>query len=108
MIAGDLGKPLSSLRVDGGLTRSRALMQAVADLTQLPVELYPSAHATALGAAALARMARQPGLALSHAVLDWTPSTTLRAALDTGPGRQLPPAVARHRDRQPCPRKESR
>jgi glycerol kinase len=51
-------------------------MQAVADLTQLPVELYPSAHATALGAAALARMARQPGLALSQAVLDWTPATS--------------------------------
>ena len=65
MITPDLGQPLSSLRVDGGLTRSRLLMQAVADLTQLPVGLYPSAHATALGAAALGRMAQDPDLALA-------------------------------------------
>jgi len=78
VIATDLGEPLRSLRVDGGLTRSRRLMQAVADLTQLPVELYPSPHATALGAAALARMARQPGLTLSEAVLDWTAVTSYR------------------------------
>ena len=32
-LAADLGEPLASLRVDGGLTRSRVLMQAVADLT---------------------------------------------------------------------------
>ena len=103
VIGGDLGKPLRSLRVDGGLTRSRTLMQAVANLTQLPVELYPSAHATALGAAALARMARQPGLALSRAVLDWTLYHQLPAALDTGPGGQLPPAVARDRHRHHAP-----
>jgi sugar (pentulose or hexulose) kinase len=48
-------------------------MQAVADLTQLPVELYPSPDATALGAAALGRLAGQPGLALEQAVPDWTP-----------------------------------
>src|SRR5438309_3870858 len=32
VITPDLGQALSSLRVDGGLTRSRLLMQAVADL----------------------------------------------------------------------------
>jgi glycerol kinase len=52
----DLGRPLSSLRVDGGLTRSRLLMQAQADLLQVPVLLYRSADATALGVAALARL----------------------------------------------------
>jgi glycerol kinase len=75
-IASDLGEPLRSLRVDGGLTRSRTLMQAVANLTQLPVELYPSAHATAMGAAALARMAQQPSLSLSQATLDWAPASS--------------------------------
>jgi glycerol kinase len=74
VITSDLGRPLQSLRVDGGLTRSRALMRAVANLTQLPVELYPSAHATALGAAALARMAGDPALDLPDAILDWTPA----------------------------------
>ena len=41
-IEGDLSAPLSTLRVDGGLTRSRRLMQATADLTQIPIEVYPS------------------------------------------------------------------
>ena len=54
--AADLGRPLSSLRVDGGLTRSRLLMQAQADLLQVPVLICRSADATALGVAALARL----------------------------------------------------
>ena len=52
----DLGHPLSSLRVDGGLTRSRLLMQAQADLLQVPVVICRSPDATALGVAALARL----------------------------------------------------
>jgi len=76
VIGTDLGQPLASLRVDGGLTRSRALMQAVADLTQLPISLYPSPHATALGAAALGRLSLDPELELQHAVLDWRPQAS--------------------------------
>jgi len=72
----DLGRPLERLRVDGGLTRSRVLMQAVADLTRIPVDVYPSQHATPLGAAALARCAVDPGLALADAVIPWAPSET--------------------------------
>ncbi len=57
----DLGAPLTRLRVDGGLTRSHALLQVQADLLQCPVEVYPSPHATALGAAAFAAIgAGQP------------------------------------------------
>jgi glycerol kinase len=52
----DLGRPLASLRVDGGLTASRLLMQAQADLLQVPVILARSPDATALGVAALARL----------------------------------------------------
>jgi len=47
---------LTSLRVDGGLTRSRLLVQAQADLLQVPVLVYRSSDATALGVAALARL----------------------------------------------------
>jgi glycerol kinase len=54
--ADDLGGPLVELRVDGGLTRSRFLMQHQADLLQVPVEVFASPHATALGVAALARL----------------------------------------------------
>ncbi len=59
--AADLGGPLTSLRVDGGLTRSRVLLQAQADLLQVPVRASRTPDATALGVAALA------GLALGEA-----------------------------------------
>jgi len=59
----DLGRPLTGLRADGGLTRSRLLMQTQADLLQIPVDVCPSLHATALGVAALARIGS--GLAAS-------------------------------------------
>jgi glycerol kinase len=52
----DLGAPLRTLRADGGLTRSRLLMQAQADLLQVPVEICRTPDATALGVAALARL----------------------------------------------------
>jgi glycerol kinase len=55
-VAGDLGGPLTALRADGGLTRSRLLLQAQADLLQVPVEVCRAADATALGVAALARI----------------------------------------------------
>ena len=75
-VEGDLGAPLTRLRVDGGLTRSRRLMQATADLTQIPLDVYPSSHATALGAAACARLSLNPDLSLEDAVADWEPATT--------------------------------
>lgn len=75
-MAADLGQPLQRLRVDGGLTQSRVLMQAVADLMRIPVDVYPSQHATPLGAAALARCATNPGLALEDAIIQWSPSQT--------------------------------
>ncbi|WP_256863178.1 FGGY-family carbohydrate kinase [Microbispora sp. GKU 823] len=79
-------------------------MQAQADLLQAPVDVYPSPHATALGAAALARLAVTPSLAVADAVPAWAPATTyeprwpaeraeefmtrwrrgVRAAIDTG------------------------
>jgi glycerol kinase len=70
----DLGQPLTRLRVDGGLTQCKTLMQSVADLMQIEIEIYPNAHATPLGAAALARMALDPGLAMADAVVDWQPT----------------------------------
>jgi glycerol kinase len=75
-INADTTTPLTRLRVDGGLTRSRVLMQACADITQVPVDVYPSPHATALGAAALATLSLQPGRPLRDVVPDWAPSAT--------------------------------
>jgi glycerol kinase len=73
VVAGELGRPLTALRVDGGLTRSATLMQVTADLTQLPVEVFPSPHATALGAAAMGRLALDHRLDVESAVAGWTP-----------------------------------
>ena len=70
----DMGAPIRSLRVDGGLTRSAVLMQAQADLLQVPVEVYPSPHATPLGAAALARLALSPQLRLADVLWPWEPA----------------------------------
>ena len=64
----DLGRPLALLRVDGGLTRSRVLMQMQADLLQVPVEVAASPHATAAGVGALARLGAGGGRSLDDVV----------------------------------------
>lgn len=76
LVGEDLGAPLARLRVDGGLTRSAVLMQAQADLAQVPVDVYPSPHATPLGAAACARVAVEPSATIAEVVGGWTPAQT--------------------------------
>jgi glycerol kinase len=80
-IGEDLGRPLARLRVDGGLARSRVLMQAQADLLQVPVEVYPSPNATALGVAALARLGVGAARIPTDAVGRWTPAATYAPAM---------------------------
>jgi len=75
----DLGIRLQALRVDGGLTRSRLVMQAQADLLGIPVEVYPHPCATAIGVGALALRgvagSNRPGLVRADLVTtDWTPT----------------------------------
>ena len=82
--AADLGAPLHTLRLDGGLTRSQVLMQTQAVLLQAPVEVYASPDATALGVAALARIGHSPGLAVQDAVPAWTPAAVYRPRIDAG------------------------
>jgi glycerol kinase len=67
-VTADIGAPLGRLRADGGLTRSRLLVQAQADLLQAPVEVSRSQDATALGVAALARLGAGECTALAEAV----------------------------------------
>ncbi|MET0703911.1 MAG: FGGY family carbohydrate kinase [Mycobacterium sp.] len=100
LVGQDLGQPLTRLRVDGGLTRSAVLMQAQADLARIPVEVYPSAHATPLGAAACARLALDPTLSPADVVGTWTPQHTYeplwsadRAAAHLSRWRQAADAV---------------
>jgi glycerol kinase len=79
----DLGSPLTKLRVDGGLTRSTTLLQLQADLAQLPIEVYPSPHATALGVAAFAGIgaSQADGSPRSAAAPVWTPAMVLEPAI---------------------------
>ena len=78
----ELGAPIGKLRVDGGLTRSQVLMQTQADLLQTPLDVYPSAHATALGTAACLLLGLDPGLAVAEAPYPWTPEATYVPARD--------------------------
>jgi glycerol kinase len=78
---GDMGRTLERLRVDGGLTRASTLMQAQADLLQAPVELYPSADATALGVGALARLGNRGAATPAEAVGDWAPSAVFEPTM---------------------------
>ncbi|MFI1722004.1 FGGY family carbohydrate kinase [Streptomyces sp. NPDC020489] len=70
----DLGAPLETLRVDGGLTRSALLLQTQADLLQRPVEVSALPDATALGVGALARLGADPALTLADAMPDRKPA----------------------------------
>ncbi|CAL9378966.1 FGGY family carbohydrate kinase [Streptomyces sp. enrichment culture] len=82
--AGELGAPLDTLRVDGGLTRSALLMQTQADLLQRPVEVSALPDATALGAAALARLGADPGLRVEDALPDGKPATVYEPRIPAG------------------------
>lgn len=70
------GTEVRSLRVDGGLTRSTVLVQALADRAQVPVERHRSEHATAVGAAVAAHLALDPTL---------TPAAALPRGADPSP-----------------------
>ncbi len=83
-VAQDISYPMTRLRVDGGLTASTALMQATADLTRVPVDVYPHPHATALGTAALGRLSLDHELSISEAIFDWRPTVTYRPRWDAG------------------------
>jgi len=53
-MAGDAGRPVEALRVDGGMVANGWLMQFLADVTGVAVERPQVAETTALGAACLA------------------------------------------------------
>ena len=73
LIASGVGTPLQRLKVDGGLTKSKVLMQIQSDLLQVPIDTYPSAHATALGVAAAMRLALNPDIPVEEGPYSWEP-----------------------------------
>jgi glycerol kinase len=50
----DTGQLISALRIDGGMSDNRFFVQALANTTQMPIEVSPVREATALGAGYLA------------------------------------------------------
>ncbi|WP_240654077.1 FGGY family carbohydrate kinase [Streptomyces sp. AcE210] len=81
-VAADLGEPLRTLRVDGGLTRSALLMQTQADLLQRPVEVAELPDATALGVGVLARLGLDPALTVRDAVPRGRPAAVYEPRID--------------------------
>jgi glycerol kinase len=76
-VEADIGRPLTALRVDGGLARSRLLLQAQADLLQLPVEVCQAPDATALGVAALALLGTGAAASAAEALGPAAPATVI-------------------------------
>jgi glycerol kinase len=72
--------PPTRVRVSGGLTRCRRLLQAQADLLQKPVAVSSSADATAIGAALLASAEPAPQAAAARR----DERTVVRPALSAG------------------------
>ena len=81
-VEADLGTPLVCLRVDGGLTRSRVLLQAQADVLQRPIEVYPSPHATAIGVAALALLGVGAVATARDSIGAWRPAAVYEPRID--------------------------
>ena len=51
------GSRINSMKVDGGLTQSKTLMQFQADIAQVEIEVFPHPNATAIGVGVLGRLA---------------------------------------------------
>ena len=62
------GSIMKTMRVDGGLTQSKTLMQFQADLAQVEIEVFPHPDATAVGVGVLGRLALDKSLTLKSAL----------------------------------------
>lgn len=68
------GVQVTQLRVDGGLTQSKKLMQMQADLAQIPIEVFAHPDATAIGVGYLAALATATVTSISHFDQYWQPA----------------------------------
>jgi glycerol kinase len=76
----DGGRPIESLRVDGGMTANATFVQALADAAQRPVEVSPVLEATTLGAAYLAGTAIGTWSSLEEIADLWAPVRVVEPA----------------------------
>ena len=83
----DTGLSIETVRVDGGMSENPTFVQAVADATGRPVEVYPVVDATTIGAAYLAGLATGVWGDMDDADTAWRPARVVE------PGAQLDRAV---------------
>ena len=81
-IASD-GIPVSSVRVDGGMTANNWLMQFLADIIDLPIDRPVVRETTALGAAMLALMQSDRGTTLEDIEGCWKKDQRFKPEMDT-------------------------
>lgn len=73
--SGDTGLSIDSLRIDGGMSRNKTFVQALANASMRPIEVSPVAEATTLGAAFLAGIAVGTWSSLAEATSTWKASS---------------------------------
>ncbi len=76
----DGGRPIATLRLDGGMAANPTFVQAVADATARPVEVSPVLDATTLGAAFLAGLATGTWGSLDDVAATWRPRAAVEPA----------------------------
>jgi len=84
-----MGRELEVLRADGGGTANRFLMQFVADVTRVPVEVPAERETTAIGAAALAALGSGRWSAPDDVERRWRPAERYEPALDADEAGRL-------------------
>lgn len=80
----DTGLAIETLRIDGGMSKNPTFVQALANATELPIEVSPVTEATSLGAAFLAGVCVGTWDSLAQACSTWSPSAVIEpnAVLD--------------------------
>jgi glycerol kinase len=88
-MAADLGRPISGLRVDGGMVENNWLMQFQADLLNMRVERPEVTETTALGAAYLAGLQAGVFSNLDDITQHWQRNRAFTPEPDSGQRDQL-------------------
>jgi glycerol kinase len=76
----DTGLPIDRLRIDGGMSANAVFVQALADATQVPVEVSPEREATTLGAGFLAGLGGGTWGGWDDIAATWSPSRVVEPA----------------------------
>jgi glycerol kinase len=94
-VGAELGRPLNRLHADGGLSRSALLMQAQADLVQIPVAVSAYSDGTVLGMAAATRLGLDPSLELADVVPQWRAAAVYEPRITADEARSRRSAAGR-------------